>query len=81
MKKNWDKFKTKNTGDYQNHYLKEDVLLSADVFEKLIHTCLKFYGLDPCYYFSSPGSSWDAMLKMTGVKLEKISEIDKYLFI
>ena len=37
--------------------------------------------IDPCHYFSSPGLSWDAMLKMTGVKLEKISDIDKYLFI
>ena len=43
--------------------------------------CLKFYKLDPCHYFSSPGLSWDAMLKMTGVKLEKISNIDMYLFI
>ena len=43
--------------------------------------CLKYYELDPCHYFSSPGLSWDAMLKMTGVKLEKISDIDKYLFI
>ena len=51
------------------------------VFENFIDTCLKFYGLDPCHYFSSPGLSWDAMLKMTGVKLEKISDIDKYLFI
>ena len=25
--------------------------------------------------------SWDAMLKITGVKLEKTSDIDKYLFI
>ena len=71
----------KNMGDYHNHYLKKDVLLSVDVFEKFIATCLKFYGLDPCHYFSSPGLSWDAMLKMTGVKLEKISDIDKYLFI
>ena len=53
----------------------------ADVFEKFISTCLKFYGLDPCHYFSSLGLSWDAMLKMTGLKLEKISDIDKYLFI
>ena len=68
-------------GDYHNHYLKKDVLLLADVFEKFIGTCLKYYGLDPCHYFSSPGLSWDAMLKMTGVKLEKISDIDKYLFI
>ena len=53
----------------------------ADVFEKFIGTCLKYYGLDPCHYFSSPGLSWDVTLKMTGVKLEKISDIDKYLFI
>ena len=50
-------------------------------FEKFISMCLKFYGLNPCHYFSSPGLSWDAMLKMTGIKLEKISYIDKRLFI
>ena len=71
----------KNLGDYHDHYLKKDVLLSADVFEKFIATCLKFYGVDPCHYFSSPGLSWDAMLKMTDIELEKISDIDKYLFI
>ena len=71
----------KNMGDYHDHYLKKDVLLSADVFEKFIATCLKLYGLDPCCYFSSPGLSWDDMLKMTSLKLEKISNIDKYLFI
>ena len=41
---------------------------------------MKYYGLDSCHYFSSPGLSWDAMLKVTGVKLKKISDIDKYLF-
>ena len=61
--------------------LKKDVFVLADVFEKFIAACLKFYGLDLCHYFSSPGLSWDAMLKMTGVKLEKISDIDKYLCI
>ena len=54
-------------------------MLSVYVFEKFIATCLKFYGLDPCHYFSSPGLSWDAVLKMTGVKLEKTSDINKYL--
>ena len=53
----------------------------ADVFEKFIDACLKSYELDPCYYFSSPGLNWDALLKKTGVKLEKISDIDMYLFI
>ena len=61
--------------------MKKDVLLLTDVFEKFIDTCLKFYKLDPCHYFSSPGLSWDTMLKMTGVKLEKIFDIDMYLFI
>ena len=56
-------------------------MLLPDVFEKFIDNWLKFYGLDPCHYFSSPGLSWDVMLKMTGVKLEKISDIEKYLFI
>ena len=79
--KNWDRFKMKNMGDYHDHYLKKDVLLLADVFEKFIDTCLKYYELDPCHYFNAPGLSWDAMLKMTGVKLEKISDIDQYLFI
>ena len=71
----------KNMGNYHDHYLKIDVLLLADVSERFIATCLEFYGLDPCHYFSSPGISWDAMLKMTGLKLEKISDIGKYLFI
>ena len=77
----WDKFEVKNIGDYYDHYLKKDVLLLADVFEKFNDTCLKFYGLDPCQYFSFPGLIWDAMLKMTGVKLEQLSDTDKYLFV
>ena len=38
----WNKFNKKNMGDYHDHYLKKDVLLLADVFEKFIDTCLKF---------------------------------------
>ena len=62
-------------------YLKTDVLLLFDFFEKFIDVCLKDYGLIPCHYFSSPGLSWDAMLKMTGIRLEKISDIDMHLFL
>ena len=67
----WNEFNIKNMVDYQDHYLKKVVLLLADVFEKFIDTFVKFCRLDPCHYFSSPGLTWDAMLKMTGVKLEK----------
>ena len=31
---------------------------------------LEFYKLDPSYYFSSPGLSWDEMLKMTEKKIK-----------
>ena len=68
-------------GDYHDHYFKKDVLLLADVYEKFTDTCLNYYGLDSCHYFSSPGLSWDGMLKMTDITLEKISDINKYLFI
>ena len=68
-------------GDYHNHYLKKDVLLLAYVFEKFIDRRMKFHWLDPSHYFSSPGLSWDTMLKMTEIELGKMSDIDKYLFI
>ena len=60
-------------GNYHDLHLKTDVLLLADVFEKFINTCLEHYGVDPCHYFSIPGLSWDAILKMTGIESELIS--------
>ena len=77
----WNIFKMNTMGDYHDLYLKTDVLLLADVFEKFIKICLDYYGLDPCHYFSSPGLAWNAMLKMTGIKLDLISDIDIHLFI
>ena len=62
-------------------YLKTYILLLADVFEKFIGVCSEYYALDPCHYFSSPGLSWDAVLKMTGVAFELISDNGMYLFV
>ena len=70
----------KSLGDYHDLYLKTDVLLLAEVFEEFVQTCLNYYGLDPCHYFSAPGFCCDALLKMAGVKLELISDIDMHLF-
>ena len=53
----WDKFNIKNMGHYHDHYLKKDVLWLTNVFEKFIDTCVKYYELDPCHYFSVPGLS------------------------
>ena len=72
----------KTFGEYHDLYLKCDVLLLCDVFETFIDSCLKYYGLDPCHYFSSPGLAWDVMLKMSGVRLHlMILNVDTYLFI
>ena len=68
-------------GEYHDLYLGSDVLLLADVFENFRKICTQYYGLDPCYYFTSPGLSWHAMLKMTDIKLELITNIDMFQFI
>jgi len=77
----WDAFQIENLGQYHDLYLKTDTLLLADVFENFRETCLSHYGLDPCHYMTSPGLAWDAMLKMTEINLELISDIDMQLFI
>ena len=77
----WNTFKMNTVGDCYDIYIKTDVLLLADVFEKFINTCLEYYGLDPCQHFSSTGLSWHAMFKMTETELELISDIDMHLFI
>ena len=73
LKNVWNTFNFNTFTDFHNHYLKKDVLLLADEFEKFIFTSLKYYNLDPCHYFSAPELSWDAMLKMTKVESEKIT--------
>ena len=62
------------------NYLKKDVLLLTDVFETFIKTCLKYYNLNPCHYFSAPGLSWDAMLKMAKKELKNVSDLDMHIF-
>ena len=77
----WKTFSILNMGDYHNLYLRSDILLLADVFENFRKTCLEYYKLDPCHYFTSPGLSWDSMLKMTNIKLELMTDVDMFQFI
>ena len=81
QKKVWEIFNFKTGRDLHDHYLKKDVLLLADLFERFISTCLKYYDLDPTHYFSAPGLSWGAMLKMTKIELEKINDTNIHIFI
>ena len=77
----WNTFMIKTMGGYHDLYLVSDVLLLTDVFENFRKTCMQHYKLDPCHYFTSPGLSWDAMLKMTNIKLELMTDIDMFHFI
>ena len=63
----WHKFEMKTMNDL---YLKCDVLLLADVFEKFRNNSLKNCRLCPSQYLSTPALSWDAMLNMTKEELK-----------
>ena len=69
----WEAFKCKTLGDYHDIYLRTDVLLLADVFDTFRNSSIQ-------HYFSAPGMSWDALLKMTKVELELLTDIDMHLF-
>ena len=43
--------------------------------------CLRQYGLNPAHYYTSPGLSWEALLKKTGVELELLTDYEQHLFI
>ena len=74
----WKEFNCKNMKEYQDLYLKTDVLILADVFENFRQLSLHNYRLDPAHYVSSPHLSWDAMLLDTGCRLELISDPEQF---
>ncbi|XP_050513837.1 uncharacterized protein LOC126889531 [Diabrotica virgifera virgifera] len=77
----WQSFDIKNILEYSLLYMKTDIMLLTCIFENFRQKCRGTYGLDPAWYFTMPGFSWDAMLKYTGCKLELLQDIDKIMFI
>ena len=77
----WTAFECESMVDYHDIYLKCDVLLLIDFFEKFRATCLAHYSLDDVQCYTAPGLAWDAALRMTRVSLELITDIDMYHFI
>ena len=72
----WNTFQCQTIRDYNDLYLKSDVLLLADVFESFRKTCFRHYNLDPAHYYTSPGLAWDACLKTTGQELQLLHDYD-----
>ena len=77
----WQSFDIQSPGEYSDLYLKTDVLLLADVFENFRDKCLETHGFDPAHYYTTPGLTWNAMLKYTKVELELLTDIDMLLFV
>ena len=61
-------------------YLKVGVLSLSCVLETYKKESINSFELDPAYYLSSPGYSWDAMLRFTDINVKLISDIKKYQF-
>ena len=76
---NMNMFLMKAMKDYHDLYLKCDVLLLTDVFEKIRNNNLEIYGLFPSHYLSGPGLSWNAMLNITKVEIKLIPDPDTYM--
>ena len=66
--------------DYHNLYLKYDILLLTDVFEKARNSSLKDFWLCPSHSFSALVFCCDAFLTMKKVQIDLISDKDMYLF-
>ena len=77
----WNTFNIKNVGEYHDLYVQLDTAQLADVFENFRTVCLKEYELDPSYFVSTPGLALEAMLKITKVKIELLTDIDMVLMV
>ena len=56
-------FDIKTGRELTEFYLKTDVVLLADVFEKIIKASLNEFKINPLYCVSLPGYTWECRLK------------------
>ena len=75
----WNTFNISNLGEYHDLYVKLNTALLADIFENFRDKHIGTDKLDPAYFLSTPGLSWWACLKKTGVKLELLTDENMFL--
>ena len=74
-------FNIKTGKELTELYLKSDVILLADVFEKFIKVSLKEFKINPLYCVSLPGYTWECGLKHTNIKLQTLQDLNMILLI
>lgn len=77
----WTAFQCKNLGEFCDLYLQLDVYLLCAVFENFRSMSLRELKLDPVHFYSTPGLSWTAALKLTDIELQPILDMDTLLFL
>ena len=77
----WNEFNMNNLGDLCDVYVQSDVLLLADVFNQYRQECWENFQLDPLHFYTAPGLTWQAALRMTKVKLQLLREVEMYQFV
>ena len=75
----WNTFNISNLGEYHDLYVKLGTALLGDIFENFGDKHIETDKLDPAYFLTTPGLSWWACLKKTGVKLELLTDENMFL--
>ena len=66
----------KNGEELTKIYLKGDVNLLADVFEKIIEISIEEYGISPLFCISLTGTTWQCRMECTDIKLQTLQDKD-----
>ena len=72
-------FDIKDGKELTQLYLKSDVILLADVFEKFVKVSTEEYGINPLHCVSLPGYTYQCALKYTDIKLQTLQDKDLIL--
>ena len=75
------RFDIRNGEELTEVYLKSDVLLLTCVFEKFIKISVEEYKINPLYFVSLPGYTWQCGLKYTGINLQTLQDRDMILLL
>ena len=75
------RFDIKSGKELTEVYLKSDVLLLTCVFEKFIKISVEEYKINPLYFVSLPGYTWQCGLKYTGINLQTLQDKDMILLL